>query len=351
VTARSALAETFSQQAAACASLGSPLYEALLHHCADDIDAGGPVAQVLSGREDTPGPAALALRLLGAAHRLVLEGRWPRLGAHYPSVGGDGDAGAAWAVLHADLPEHASAIRALLDQPPQTNEVGRAAGLLGGLLHLADAFGLPVELHEIGSSAGLNLQADAFCYRAADGRHLWGPADSPVQLLDAWRGSLPPVTATVQVVRRLGSDVAPLDPTDERDSTTLLSYVWADMTARLDRLRAALAVARRDPVRVDALDAVAATRRLALVRGRTVVLWHSVMWQYMPKPAQAAVTDRLEELGAAAGPQSPLGHLFLEPTRRTPEGEHEFLVVLHTWPGERRVLGSAHGHGVPITWQ
>jgi hypothetical protein len=41
----------------------------------------------------------------------------------------------------------------------------------------------------------------------------------------------------------------------------------------------------------------------------------------------------------------------LEPLRRTPESEHEFLVVLTEWPtGERKVLGRSRGHGVPTDW-
>jgi len=45
-------------------------------------------------------------------------------------------------------------------------------------------------------------------------------------------------------------------------------------------------------------------------------------------------------------------HLFLEPTRRTPEDETEFLVVLTAWPGgERRILGHAAPHGLPVTWE
>jgi hypothetical protein len=351
VTAPSRLLRTFADQAEACESLGSPLYAGILRQCVEDIEADGPVADVLRGHEDDPGPSGLALRLLGAVHRLVLEGRLPSLAAHYPSVGGDGDPAAAWAVLRQVLSAQADLIRPMLDTAPQTNEVGRAAALLGGLLHVADELALPVELHEIGASAGLNLHADAFCYRDVAGDPLWGPADSPVQLADAWRGPLPPVRADLQVVGRVGIDMAPLDPADGRDATALLSYVWPDMTDRLDRLRAALSLARQRPVPVDRLDAVAAVDRLELVAGRVVVLWHSVMWQYIGQRSQVAVSARLDELGTRACPEAPLAHLFLEPTRRAPGAEHEFLVVLQTWPGQRRILGSARPHGVPVTWE
>ena len=61
------------QQAEACGRLGSPLYLFLLNRVADDVEAGGPAADVLRGHENDSGPSGLALRLMGGAHRLVLE--------------------------------------------------------------------------------------------------------------------------------------------------------------------------------------------------------------------------------------------------------------------------------------
>ena len=63
-------------------------------------------------------------------------------------------------------------------------------------------------------------------------------------------------------------------------------------------------------------------------------------------------TARVVELGERATEQAPFVHLTLEPTRRTPDSDHEFLVVLTSWPdGRRRILGRAPPHGVPVTWE
>ena len=93
------------------AALGSPLYEFLLQRVADDVDAGGPAYDVLRGHEDDPGPSALALRLMGGAHRLVLERRAPALALTFPSVGGTGDRESAWAALREVLVEHRDELR------------------------------------------------------------------------------------------------------------------------------------------------------------------------------------------------------------------------------------------------
>ncbi len=135
--------------------------------------------------------------------------------------------------------------------------MGRSAALIGGLLVLVDRFDLPVRLFEIGCSAGLNLRADHYRYRYPGGE--WGPADSPVIVDDAWRGPLPPA-AGLRIAERHGYDIAPLDPTSSDGELTLLSYVWPDQPARLERLRGAIDVARRVPAplhRRNATDAVA----------------------------------------------------------------------------------------------
>lgn len=343
---------TIRQQAAACGQLGSPLYRDLLDRMATDVAAGGPAADVLAGHEDDPGPSALALRLTGTVHRLVLAGEAPALAVHYPSAGGSPGAPAeVWAAFRAVLEEHRVAVRRGLDQPPQTNEVGRAAALLGGLLHVAARFDQPVRLLELGASGGLNLRADRFRYERVDGPG-WGPPDSPVVLRDAWHGPSPPLHAALRVVERTGADIEPLDPATPEGALTLLSYVWPDQRERLDRLRGALAVAADVPAAVVRASARAAVDSLDLADGRTTVVWHSVMWHYLEEGERAAVLRRLDELGGAATQDRPLAHLAMEPRRSSRAAPHEFALTLRTWPGEGEVvLGFAQAHGPPVDWR
>jgi hypothetical protein len=123
-------------QAEACRALGSPLYAGLLGHAAADLLAAGPTADVLDGHLHDRGASALALRMLGGAHALALSGQAPELAAFYPSAGGTADPGPggghAWAALRGVLAEHRDAVRAWLDRPPQTNEVGRGRRCLAG---------------------------------------------------------------------------------------------------------------------------------------------------------------------------------------------------------------------------
>jgi hypothetical protein len=72
-----AAARRLRRQAVACHQLGSPLYGGLLDHAADDLLAGGPTAAVLDGHVASPWRTALALRMLGGVHALVLTGQAP----------------------------------------------------------------------------------------------------------------------------------------------------------------------------------------------------------------------------------------------------------------------------------
>lgn len=334
-------------QGVQCGLHGSPLTAALLTGAADDLAAGGIVADLLAPYLKEPSGSVLSLRLAGALHRLVLERRAPELALHYPSVGGTAPTEDVWPAAERACREHAEALRPLLTRTVQTNEVGRAAALYGALALV----GGPVRLLEIGASAGLLLRCDRFGYDVADGV-LLGDPDSSVRLVRPWQGTHPPY-AGVQIVDRRGCDPSPIDPTTTDGRLTLTSYVWADQVARLERLRGALDVAAQVPVVVEqagALDFL--TRQLAdLPAGRSTVVWHSVVWQYVDPAEREAVDALLDRIGRQATDNAPLLRISLEPEKRP--GGKDFVFRLHVqrWPGGERVLvADALGHGPPVVW-
>jgi len=344
------LAAQLRWQSSACAALGSSFYATILERLAEDVEAGGVTARVLAGHEDDPFDSILTLRLLGGVHRRVLAGREPALAAHYPSTGGDGDAEAAVAPLLAVLAAETDELRDALTRPPQTNEVGRAAPLVGALWHLHSLRALPVRLYEIGASAGLNLLADRFRFEAAG--HATGPPDSPVVFRDAWLGAIPDVGPQLEVVERLGCDRTPVDPTTDDGALTLMSYVWPDQRERLERLRGALAIAREVPARVVRESAAEFVEGVAPVEGAWTVVWHSVMWMYVEDAERSRVLEHLDRVGAAAREDAPLAHVSFEAPALTQESEIGFAVSVRTWPGDgERALGHAPAHGVPVDWE
>ena len=344
--ARKAVARRLNRQARACRMLGSPLYAHLLERSANDVESGGPAWAVLAGHEADPPGSALALRLMGAVHRLVLEERAPNLSHYYPSAGGGGQPQDAWTAFRSTLGEYREELRELVVRPVQTNEVGRSAALLGGFLLVARETGLPLRVLELGTSAGLNLRWDLYRYEA--GERGWGDPVSPVRIADPFAGDPPPSLETsVRVVERGGCDLSPLDPASEADRLTLLSYVWADQRGRRRLLEKALAVASRLPIRVEAVPAADwLTARLARPReGRATVVFHSITMQYLDVPEKERLRGIFEEAGARASRIAPLGRLALEP------GGDKAELRLTTWPGgAERLLATSGYHGRPVRW-
>ncbi|MBI3213865.1 MAG: DUF2332 family protein [Mycobacterium sp.] len=345
------VSEVLRKQGRICAAMGSPMYGWLLERIAADVEDSGVFADVLAGHRDDPIETAVALRLLGGLHRLVLDGTAGQLAPLYPSAGGrfsSADGERSWPDIVSAARAGAARLRAALDHPPQTNEVGRSAALTGALLRLVDRNPYPVRLFEIGASAGLNLRADHYRYRYADGE--WGPTQSPVVIEDAWHGVRPP-EVPLRIIERHGFDIAPVDATTAAGRLELLSYVWPDMTTRVARLHGALDVAARVPAGLDRMPAGQAVAGLRLVRGTLTVLWHSITWQYLSNDERRAVTTGAEALGAQADTASPFVWLSLEPMRRTPGTRMEFVVRARSWPaGTDEIFGICSPHGPPVIW-
>jgi hypothetical protein len=337
--AETAIAGQLHWQAEMCGKIGSPLYADLLERAAEDVEAGGPVAEPLRGHEDDPQLSVLGLRLMGGVNRLVLAGREPWLADAYA----DGDATRAWEALRDVVSRNGAELRELVDLPVQTNEVGRCNALLFGFIAVATATGLPLRLLEVGASAGLNLRWDR--YRYAAGNFSWGPADSPVRLEFELEGEAPSFPPTIEIPVRHGCDASPIDPTTEEGRLTLLAYIWPDQAERIARMLAALKVASELPVQVEREPAAAWTERMLSEPrpGQATVLYHSIVMQYLSDDERGVFSDNVQAAGERATKEAPLAWLRMEP------GGERADVHLTTWPGgETRHIARVGYHGSPI---
>ncbi len=343
--AQETIAGRLRWQADWCARLGSPLYGEVLEAAAADVARGGPAWRLLAGREQEPARGFLAVRLLGAVHRLVLMGRLPELAALYPSAGGTVDLKLAPALFVETLAQHAGEVEAHLDRPAQTNEVARAKGLLGGFLLISRETGLPLALHEVGASAGLNLRFDR--YRYDSGEWSWGDPHSPVRFEHVFADATPPPGVGLEVAARRGCDRNPLDPRSEEDRLTLMSFVWPDQAGRFELLRAALDFACEDGFEVERANAADWAERVLAPTptGVATVLYHSIVVQYLSAEDASRLHRAITAAGERATPEAPFAWLFLEP------GEEEADVRLTVWPGgEQRLLARAGFHGGAVRW-
>lgn len=342
----------FAKQAAICAASGAPFVGRLCGLIGERLDRSGEIGRRVLDWPGNPSHEgdALPLRLAGGLHDLARSGRSPALTAIYPPNGAPDDE-AVWSVVAGELGAHAAQLAPWLDGPPQTNEIGRSSGLMAGLLVLADRFGLPFSLYELGASAGLNSLLDRYGFRL--GTTLAGDAASAVQLAPEWKGASPP-PVQVRVVARCGVDMRPLDVLDPLTRRRLGAYVWADQQDRLNRLNAALDLAATYPAPIDqgdAADWLEAHLAIEPEPGVCRVVMHSIAFQYFAVEAQDRIRRHMDQVGSAATPEAPLAWLTFEAEG---DGFERWPVLrLRTWPGdtEAMYLARGHPHGAWYEWR
>lgn len=329
-----------------CNEYGSPFTAQLIARMGEDIEAGGPVADLLRGWPTNPRADALSLRLTGALHAAALTGRAPALAALYPTTAQNWRMDEVWPAARAFLAREQDWVREFIRSPPQTNETRRSIALLAGFLTFAKHWNGPVDMIEIGASAGLNLHWDRFAYRTQSWS--WGQA-SPVVIDTDWRGPAPPVDAPLAIRHRAACDLNPLDLADPDQLLQLKSYIWPDQADRLARFEGAVALARAQGAKVERADAgqwLAEKLRNRASDGATII-YHSVFLFYPPRQAREAIIGAIETAGANATRQAPLAWVRLEPEALIDgvRDSSRFVADIITWPGgKRRVLGYTDGH-------
>lgn len=289
---------------------------------------------------------AMPLRVAGGLHWLALTGADRRLEPVY--TGALTDQATIVALVVAIAVEWDAKLVPWLDHPPQTNEAGRSASFMAALLWLSGRLGPRFEMNEIGASAGVNTMIERYRYDL--GGVTLGPADSPMRIAPEWRGP-PPPTAEVEIVAIRGCDVMPVDLSDPAEALRLKAYVWPDAAERMGRIEAAARLAGEKPPLLERKDAGAfVEERLAVPQqaGVARVLYHSVMWQYLPEATRRSITAAMEQAGAHASAERPLAWIQLETNRAT--FRHELTV--RYWPGgeEAVLLSEAHPHGAWVEW-
>jgi hypothetical protein len=241
--------------------------------------------------------------------------------------------------------EHLAEVEAGMAKGVQTNEVARAAVLAPGFALVARRGSRPLRLREIGTSAGLLLRWDHYCYRA-DGVTLGDPA-SPLVFDRSWRDPKPNLRGPVTVADRRGCDLAPIDASTPDGRLTLLSFVWPDQSERFDRLRRALDVAAAHPAAVDRADAADWVLDQVASRpaGTVTVVFHSIVLPYLSTSSRHGLRDALQTAGATATDDTALAWLRMEPVRERAD------LRLTWWPGgEEVVLATTGYHGQDIEW-
>ncbi|MFJ6137621.1 DUF2332 domain-containing protein [Kitasatospora sp. NPDC092286] len=299
----------------------SASYQELSERCAEDVELMGLVS-ALPAPKRQPNLLFGAVRFLGGP-----------VGDGYPAF-------RAWVLARWE-----DVRAAMLRRRTQTNEPGRCASLLPLLAALPQ----PLALIEVGASAGLCLYPDRYRYRY-DGRPEFGPGDGPATLECATSGPVPFPARLPEVVWRAGVDLNPLDVRDEEDVRWLEALVWPEQTARLERLRGAVRIARADPPELVRGDLNETVRELVAraPEGATPVVFHSAVLSYLPPEAREEFAATMRTLpGHWISNESPV--ILPEVLRRLPRPAPADLAVFALALDEQPVAIAAP-HGQWLDW-
>jgi hypothetical protein len=251
---------------------------------------------------------------------------------------------AAWLAAHwAEVEE------TCLTHATQTNEPGRCAVVLPALAAIPG----PLALIEVGASAGLCLHPDRYSYRYtfADGAvRMVHPSDgpSPVVLDCRATGPVPLPDTLPEVAWRAGIDLNPLDVNNEADVAWLDALIWPEHTDRRARLRAAVGVARAQPVQVVRGDLNAEIEALVAKApaGASVVVFHTAVLAYLDEGATRRFSETMARLPVRwlSNEGQKVVPAVIERMRAVPAAT-DFVLALDAEP-----IAFAHPHGRTLHW-
>lgn len=253
----------------------------------------------------------------------------------------------SWSTFRAIVLAHADWVREFVDkQPVQTNEVQRCYVLLPIFLTIARTTQRPIDLLELGASAGLNLLWDRYRYRYVAGT--WGSERAPLELSGEERAPVPGglLEQEIAVRHRRGIDLRPLDVCSDDDVRLLRVFT---SPSRRSRLLQAIEIARTQPPELIKGDYLHLLPELLAARdgdALTVVV-QTLSAIYLTLEQRA----RLWAIIEAAGRIGPLAYVWTPTPEEHGQRRGDYPVELAIWPGgARRFIARMENHGEWLDW-
>ncbi|HZY46976.1 MAG TPA: DUF2332 domain-containing protein, partial [Candidatus Bathyarchaeia archaeon] len=322
----------------------SPLYTSLALRVAED-------PELLSIAATAEEKVALPNLFFAAVHLLLLKGEHHQLAAFYPSLNNSSrHYDYVYPYFRSFVLEHMLEIRrVMMTHSVQTNEVGRCAVLLPAFgIVAAQESHQPLNLIEIGSSAGLTLPWDQYHYRYREGLEC-GDSKSPVRIDCAIRGKeVPPIPKHMpKVGSSFGIDLSPIDLEDPENVQWLRALVWPDNPKRAKLLEHAIQYVKQITPRIVSGNALDLLPRLIqeVPQKEPLCVYHSFTLTLATREPR----ERLHRLLESASKTRALSLVWMEWPM---DAEIPLLGLARFSDGTKkeRILARCHSHGEWLEW-
>jgi hypothetical protein len=267
-------------------TLGSPLYAALCRAGAEDPEVLSLSAAGLD--------AASPVHLFTSAHYLLLSGVQHPLARFFATLTPDpAPPEEAWPEFRRFCIEHRAELEALIaSKPVQMTYAYRARTLLPPICVVAGEAGEPLNIVELGCSAGVLLTFDKYAYELRAGEQVGDPA-SPVHLKGELHGG--PTLRIPRIGSRTGIDLNVIDPAKEEDRRWMIATCYPELIADQRQLADAMDIVAATDIAFHEGDALELLPGVLAETPDPVCVYHSACLFYWNQEQKDALDRQLRE--------------------------------------------------------
>ncbi|MEQ2467097.1 DUF2332 domain-containing protein [Niallia hominis] len=333
------LAQTFLTFAEKECKGSSLIYEYLSKQIAMD----NSLLKIASrAREGQPVPNLL----FGAVHYLLLKGTEHPLKDYYPSIVETPKSFKdSFSIFKDFCLNYQKEIEVILQTKlVQTNEVRRCSYLYPAFCMIYERAKKPLALIEIGTSAGLQLNWDKYCY--SYGKDKWyGKIDSELPITAEIKGANRPflLKTAPPVTTRIGLDLHTIDLRDEEEQLWLKSLIWPEHKERLFLFEKAVHYSKEASLNVINGDGVSLLSQYVetISEDSVICIFHSHVANQIPISGKQHLLQTVDAIGA----QRDVFHLYNNIQDR-------FLHLDYYLGGKKseNTIAETDGHGRWFQW-
>jgi len=267
-------------------SMGSPLYAALCVGAADDPK----ILELAGNAEETARP----IHLFTCVHHLLIQDPGDPLSRYFPTLAENpAPPEKAFPEFARFCGEYQEAILHLLQtHTVQMTYADRCRAVLPPIWCVAQQAGEPLNLVEIGCSAGVLLTLDKYAYEY-EGRERIGAVDAPVTLVGELHGG--PAVGIPKIGTRTGIDLHVVDVKSEQQRRWVLASTFPELCEQQERLASALDVVGKTDIQFLEGDGLALLPQVLADTPSPLCVFHSACLMYWSPPAKAALDELLKD--------------------------------------------------------